>query len=232
MSKTTRAIRWVGIGAAAAAGTYAGVAAATWFRYGRPAAPTADEADPFLDQFMPSYDVVERHHVRVAAPADVTFAAACDIDMLQSPFIRAIFKTRQLVMGGTEDDDSGRPRGVVPFMKATGWTVLADTPGRELVFGSVTQPWMANPKFRPIPAETFSAFVEPDCVKIVLSVRADAIGPGVSEFRSETRAVGTDRAARTKFRRYWSLVAPGVVLIRRLMMTPVKTEAERRIAAA
>jgi hypothetical protein len=31
-----------------------------------------------------------------------------------------------------------------------------------------------------------------------------------------------------KFRRYWSLVSPGVVLIRRLSLGLVKTEAERR----
>ena len=40
------------------------------------AAPaTPEDADAFLDRFMPEYDVVERHHINVAAPADVTFAA-------------------------------------------------------------------------------------------------------------------------------------------------------------
>jgi hypothetical protein len=39
-------------------------------------------------------------------------------------------------------------------------------------------------------------------------------------------------AARAKFRRYWAVVSPGVGLIRRMMLEPVKREAERRAAAA
>ena len=51
-------------------------------------------------------------------------------------------------------------------------------------------------------------------------------------FRTETRAVATDAAARAKFRRYWSFLSPGIVLIRWLMLGPVKAEAERRAGAA
>ncbi len=38
--------------------------------------------------------------------------------------------------------------------------------------------------------------------------------------------------ARAKFRRYWAMVSPGVALIRRVMLDPVKREAERRAAPA
>jgi hypothetical protein len=51
-------------------------------------------------------------------------------------------------------------------------------------------------------------------------------------FRTETRAVGTDPAARARFRRYWSLVSPGVFLIRRLSLAPIRAEAERRARRA
>lgn len=61
----------VGLGAAAYL-TYAGV---TWCRYGRVASPAAEEVDPLLDQCMPVYDVAERHHVRVAAAAEIVYSA-------------------------------------------------------------------------------------------------------------------------------------------------------------
>jgi len=65
-------------------------------------------------------------------------------------------------------------------------------------------------------------------VKIVWSLRADAIGAQESIFRTETRAVATDDLARLTFRRYWALVSPGIALIRRASLGPQKADAERR----
>ena len=61
----------IGAGAALAALGYAALAGSAWTRYGHAARTrrTAEE-DPVLDGFMPLYDVVERHSIRVAAPAD------------------------------------------------------------------------------------------------------------------------------------------------------------------
>jgi hypothetical protein len=39
-------------------------------------------------------------------------------------------------------------------------------------------------------------------------------------------------AARAKFRNYWALVSPGVAIIRRMMLEPVRLEAERRARVA
>jgi hypothetical protein len=47
-------------------------------------------------------------------------------------------------------------------------------------------------------------------------------------YRTETRAVATDASARAKFRWYWSRLSPGIWLIRRLSLHPLKTAAERR----
>ena len=44
-------------------------------------APLSEETDALLDEFMPEYEVAERHHVRVAAPADITLSAAMETDL-------------------------------------------------------------------------------------------------------------------------------------------------------
>src|SRR5262249_48651696 len=85
-------LKWLAGTLSVAAGAYAGYVGMAWLRYGRPAPPGAEDLDPLLDRFMPNYDVSERHHVRITAPADVTFSAACDIDLRQSPLIRTIFR--------------------------------------------------------------------------------------------------------------------------------------------
>jgi hypothetical protein len=210
-----------------AAGAYAAWVGVTWLRYGRPRAASADDEDALLDEFMPEYEVAERHHIRVAASAEVTFAAACEQDLMALPIVRAIFSARQFVLGG-ERDTVTRPRGLVAMTQSLGWSVLAEVPGREIVMGAVTQPWLADVVFRPLPPDEFAAFDEPGYVKIVWTLRADVAGPAASVFRTETRVVTTDAASRAKFRWYWARFSPGIQLIRSLSLGPVRREAERR----
>jgi hypothetical protein len=220
--------RWLAAGAGLAAATYGAYVVVTWLRYGHVAPPaTADEADSLLDRFMPAYDVVERQQVRVAAPAAITFASASEMDLFQSLPIRAIFQGREWIMGSTHDA-TRRPPAFLALVKSIGWGVLAERPGQEIVMGAVTQPWLADVVFRPLPPDEFAAFNQPGYVKIAWTLRADPIGDAGSMFRTETRVAPTDPIARAKFRRYWSLVSPGIILIRRLTLGPLKAEAERR----
>ena len=222
-----RAAAWLGAAAGVAAVGYAGLVTIAWLRYGHAAPPSADEADALLDRFMPAYDIVERHRVPVSAPAATTFASAAEVDINAPLAIRAIFKGRELFMGASPDP-TPQPRAFLARAKSIGWGVLAEHPGREIVLGAVTRPWLADVVFRPLPPDEFPAFNEPGFVKIAWTLRADPVGAARSVFRTETRAIATDQASRAKFRRYWSRVSPGVVLIRWLMLGPVKTAAERQ----
>lgn len=221
------AARWsaasVGIGVAA----YAAYVGTTWLRYGHVGPSNGVEPDPLLDRFMPTYEVVERHHTYVAAPAAITLTAAAEMDLQQLRIVRYIFKGRELLLR-SRPDERRRPRGIIELTRSLGWGVLAETPGREIVMGAVTQPWESDVVFRAVPPEAFAQFHDPGFVKIVWTLRADAREDGSCIFRTETRAVATDVDARMRFRRYWALVSPGITLIRRMMLEPVKAEAERR----
>ena len=225
------ALRWLAAGAGLATALYATHAGLTWLRYGHPPGPAGDETDRLLDQFIPAYEVVERHHVRVAAPAKITLAAACDMDLAQSAIIRGVFRGRELILGG-HPDNVRRPRTLLAWASGLGWAVLAEIPDREIVFGAVTRPWVANPVFRPVPPQEFAGFHEPGYAKIVWTLRADPISVTKSVARSETRVATTDPSASAAFRRYWSLVSPGVELIRWISLQLVKKEAERRMRTA
>jgi hypothetical protein len=222
--------RWLAAGGRVAAGLYATYAGFTWLRYGHPPRPASDEADQLLDQLLPAYEVVERHHVRVAAPAPTTLAAACEMDIWQSVIIRTIFKGRGMLLG-SHPDNVRRPRTLLAQARELGWAVLSEVPGREIVLGAVTRPWVANPIFRPLPAREFAGFHEPGFARIVWTLRADPISPTESVARTETRVATTDQSARAAFRLYWSLVSPGIELIRRISLQLVKKEAERRMRA-
>jgi hypothetical protein len=223
------AVRWTaGVAGLASAG-YLACAGIAWCRYGHPPRPEGDECDDPLNRFMPAYDVVERHHIRIDAPAAVVLKAASEQDLQQSVITRAIFKTRELVLGATADE-TVRPRGLVAMCRSLGWGVLTEVPGREIVMGAVTQPWMADVVFRQIAPDRFASFDEPGYVKIVWTLRADPVSDHESIFRTETWVATTDAAARTKFRRYWALASPGISVIRWLSLDPLRREAERRAA--
>jgi hypothetical protein len=220
-------MRMVAAGAGVAAGAYGAYAAVTWSRYGRLPNTDASERDELLDRFMPEYEVVERHQIHVAAPAASTLTAACEQDLLQLPLVRAIFKAREIVLRATPNDRP-QPHGLVAATLALGWGVLAHVPDREVVIGAVTKPWEPNVTFRALPPGEFAAFRDAEFVKIAWTLRADPIDEETCIFRTETRAMATDAVARRKFRRYWAFASPGIALIRRLSLNPLRHEAERR----
>jgi hypothetical protein len=212
-------------------GAYGALAGLAWYRYGRVPRPHDDERDELLDRFIPACDIVERHHIVCDAPPDVVLAAAREQDLLGLPLVSAIFRAREIVLRSAPD---GRvpPRGLLAATLSLGWGVLAEIEDREIVVGAVTKPWEANVIFRALPPGEFAAFNDPEFVKIVWTLRADPLHGGRSMFRTETRAVATDAAARARFRRYWSFASPGIGLIRLLSLRPLKREAERRAGGA
>jgi hypothetical protein len=221
------AVRWLALAGSAAAGAYASYVGVTWCRYGHLQRRAGDEPDPLLDRFMPVYEVVERHHTRVGAPAEVTLDVAKTMDLFQLPFVRAIFKGRELILGATPDERP-RPRGLLAEVQSLGWVVLAETPAREIVVGAVTKPWEPNVTFRSLAPDEFAAFAEPGYVKIAWTLRADPFSQRESIFRTETRVLATSPSARARFRRYWAFLSPGIILIRWMSLAPLKAEAERR----
>ena len=167
-------------GAGLAAASYALCAGLTWWRYGQPLRSEGpQDADDLLDRFMPLYEAVERHSRRVTAPADIALAAACELDLSRSLIVQSLFKTRAWFLG-TSSKDTLEAQELLVQMKKLGWRVLAEIPGREIVVGAVTQPWMADVVFQGVSPDEFAAFNQPGFVKIVWTLRADPVGIGES----------------------------------------------------
>ena len=226
MSRGLRRAAWIaggGVGATVLLGL--GYVATTWHRYGRVA--TNGEDHSLLHQFMPTFDVIDRHRVAVAAPAAITYESARAMDLKRSPLVRAIFNGRELVMRA-EPVETAPPQPLVDECLSLGWGVLAEEPGREIVLGAVTRPWEANVTFRALPPSEFTAFDEPGYVKIAWNLRVEPNGPDRSIFHTETRAATTDAYAARRFRRYWTMFSPGIKLIRLESIRMVRRDAQRR----
>jgi hypothetical protein len=139
--------------------------------------------------------------------------------------VSTIFRARELVLGA--DPSTADQRGLLAQTLALGWRVLHEDPGQEIVVGAVTRPWEPNVTFRGVPGDAFKAFDEPNYAKIVWTLRVETVGPLETICHTETRVATTDAAARARFRWYWARFSPGIILIRRMLLRQLKSDAER-----
>jgi len=220
------ALKRVGSAIAVAGAAYATLAVICWWRYGQEKCQGDKSVDSGLERFLPECEVRERHCIQVAAPAATTFVAICGMRLEESAIVRSIFHVREIFLGAGPERNKTPLLGLVEQAKLWGWGVLAEDAGREIVFGAVTQPWLARPVFHALSPAEFAAFHEPGFAKIGWTLRIDPVDAGTSMACTETRVATTDEGSRAKFRRYWALVRPGVVLIRLVSLRFVKKSAE------
>ena len=187
-----------------------------------------------IDRYLPRSDVSLEFEIVVDAPADEVYRAIRGAD-LRDPIISALFALRELPQRLArrlhgEPPPPAPPRLTFGTMleRQTGWTLLAEQPGSELVVGSVGRLWERDYGGRALTAEQFAEFAEPGYAKVALgfSVRPGPTGEAI--LRYEARTLTTDDTARRKFRRYWRLIRPGVSLVMRAALHRIKLTAEHQ----
>ncbi len=182
-----------------------------------------------LQRFIPHPDVRERFETTIRAPSTLVMDVAGEFDMQSLSAVKLIFTLRERLTRAARTVPR-KPQGILEETRSLGWGLLAEQPGRFVVCGATCQPWLANVVFSAVAPDEFVAYAQPDQVKIAWTLEAAEIGPGLTRFGQETRAVATDLQARIKFRRYWRWARFGIVAIRLLMLPAIRKAAERRWA--
>ena len=214
---------------AVAGAAYTALATLTWCRYGHRKRRGNKDESPDLDAFIPDYEVIERHRILVSAPAEITFAVARGMNLQQSPVVRALFRTRELLFGPDSESRKAPPLGLLQQARQWGWGLLSEDPGREIVFGAISQPWQAHPVFTALPPAQFASFRGSGFAKIAWTVRVDPVDCATSMASTETRVATTDPVSRARFRCYWAFAMPGIVLVRLAALRIVKHAAETAV---
>ncbi len=152
-----------------------------------------------IKDWLPTFDVGERHEIDVALPAEQALRQALAAPAAPDRFVRLLFRLRGLPPEGS----------IQQFMATNGFTVLEHT-ATTYVVGLVA-------RGRRLPLADPAAWREaalPRSVKIVADFRAEP-APGGSRLITETRVSAADTLALVGFRLYWLLVGPISKLIRR-----------------
>jgi hypothetical protein len=170
-----------------------------------------------IERFAADYDVGESHVVTIDAGVDHCYRAVVAVDLSRSRTIRILYRIRGL---STEGPLTLRD------MTRSGFVVLDEDPGTEIVLGLVGRFWLAKGGLRRVEASDFVEFSEPGYVKAVMNFLVESAGPDRSTVTTETRVMATDPGSLRSFRRYWTLIAPFSALIRRRMLSLIRQHAE------
>lgn len=170
-----------------------------------------------IDEFMPTYDVHERHEIDIHAPVEKVYAAINSCDLSGSRIIRWLFLLR------------GMPRSAVTIqgLHEIDFALLGEVPGQEILLGLVGRFWAFCGDLQPVDAAGFRKFDKTGYAKatwnFTLAERADARTHVVTE----TRVQCMDETSRKRFLLYWRLIGPFSALIRRRMLRLIKRQAEQ-----
>jgi hypothetical protein len=175
-----------------------------------------------LDEIIPTWHFGNHHQIVVDAPSDRVAQAIESLryDRDASWLVRLFFRARGLDL----------PNGPTPreALTATGFSVLAERPGREIVFGIAGKFWapreMAN-LVRVSDAAAFEAFAVPGQAKGAMNLRVEPLDDGRTLLSTETRVLCTDRRARMLFAIYWTLIRIPSALIRVDMLRSIARHA-------
>ena len=189
-----------------------------------------------IDDYLPRWDVRERHHIRVAASPEKVYAALGETDLGGALFVRLLLGARSLagaLMKGRAGVRSlaGRVRAPITLstFEARGFRRLAEHRPRELVIGLEGRFWRPDGDLRTPLAESFAnAPPAAGTARAVWNFALTSLPDGTTELTTETRVLCADDAARRRFLPYWLLIRPGSGLVRRYMLRAVRRTAEQR----
>ena len=109
-------------------------------------------------------------------------------------------------------------------LKRIGFVKLAEDPGREIIFGMMTDNAMFNSCRPVISASEFINQSEPKIINAVINFSVEEKGTACHIISTETRVWCGSAEIKRKFRLYWFFIKPFSQLIRKLMLRQIKKQ--------
>jgi hypothetical protein len=114
--------------------------------------------------------------------------------------------------------------------QGTGFVVLAEAPGEEVVIGVAGKFWRPDGgRCFDLDAGDFAGFSHLGCAKAAMNFSLRPLSPRGTVLSTETRIKCFGRAAWWKFRLYWALVSPFSGVIRKAILQQIKAESEAAV---
>ena len=184
---------------------------------------------PRIDEFLPDHDFSASYEIRIKAPASVVYESLLRSDFSELGIVRFLM----VVRSGKRLPRNRMPGDLRQRLQGTGFVMLAEGPGDELVIGVAGRFWRPDGgRCMDLAAEDFAGFSHSGYAKAAWNFKLRADSPEGAFLSTETRIKCFGSAALWKFRIYWSVVGPFSGLIRKVILKHVKAEAESTLMKA
>jgi hypothetical protein len=198
------------------------------------------QSTSLLDDWMPRYEFVERHEIRINASRESVERAILEVQTREIRLFRTLVWLRNPRLPGSREPVSIlNPEADRPILEAAvrgGFLQLERKSGEEVVLGAVI---LAREKpVTPWTPAAFRALDAPGYVKATINFRIHPEGlerpeaKGWCRLTTETRVHATDLRSRRRFAAYWRLIYPGSSAIRVFWLRAIRDRAERTPATA
>ena len=158
-----------------------------------------------------------RYETTVQASVKRAYAAARHLDMRQSTIIRMLYRLRGMPGEGLTLDG----------MIDSGFVLLADDAGQEIVLGLVGRFWTPSGYLEKVDAAGFAVFHQPGLAKAAFNIAFTPLSDASSQVATETRVYCPDNTSRRRFRLYWMLISPFSGWIRKEWLRLIKARTEQ-----
>jgi hypothetical protein len=187
-----------------------------------------------LDEFVPEFQFSEFHERFVRATPERIDRAIRTVPAEEIRLFRLFTWIRNPHRPwATEPESILNPPSKTPILDVatrSGFVVLSDEPGREIVLGTlVVRPPGALLAIPGDPAATARRFAElsaPGWAKAAMSFRIEPRADGSCRLTTETRIFATDTTTARRFATYWRFILPGSSLLRVTWLGAIAGRAE------
>jgi hypothetical protein len=175
-------------------------------------------AGNLLDEVLPGFDFRSRYARRILATPERVAEAVEGFRLGGAASL--LFRIRGVRL------PSGSIRDV---LARSGFTVLAERPGVEIVAGTYGQFWAVREQAHmeaPLDPEAFRAFDRPGWAQGAIAIRVEPLRDGSTRLVTETRVRCVDAAAHRRFALYWAFIRVFSGWLRRDFLRTVARTAE------
>jgi hypothetical protein len=180
-----------------------------------------------LDEWMPRWQVGERHVLKIAASPAKVFAAIHEVRADEILLFRTLTAIRRC--GGTGPEgilNAPEQKPLLDVATQTTFILLDDMAPRELVIGTVIAAPRAVRASGRLEPDLFRRTLPPGVVLATMNFLVTPSEDGGSMVATETRVCANSPAAVRRFGIYWRLIHPGSDLIRRMWLRAIALRAE------
>ncbi|PYI94232.1 MAG: hypothetical protein DME97_01850 [Verrucomicrobia bacterium] len=180
-----------------------------------------------LDDWMPRWQVGERHVLKVAAPPAKVFTAIHEVRADEILLFRTLTAIRRC--GGTGPEsvlNAPEQKPLLDVATQTTFVLLEDEAPRELVIGTVIAAPRAARGSGRLEPDLFRKTLRPGVVLATMNFIVTPAEDGGSTIATETRICANSPAALRQFGIYWRLIHPGSDIIRRMWLRAIARRAE------